>query len=57
MSAPVRYLADTDHVREISLIGTADLGFWKRRLAQERLIPAERDGKAEIMIVAGTMTN
>jgi len=49
MSAAVRYVADLNHVREVSLHGTADLAFWKDRLAPEGLSPAEHDGRADRM--------
>jgi hypothetical protein len=39
-------------VREVSLLGTADLAFWKDRLLKEELLPAECDGQAQVMIIA-----
>jgi hypothetical protein len=39
-------------VREVSLVGTADLAYWRERLAREELAPAEKDGHAQILIVA-----
>ena len=42
-------------MREVSLRGTANLAFWRERLTTEDLVPAERDGKAQIMIVGATM--
>jgi hypothetical protein len=52
MSPPVRWAAELVHVREVSLQGTADLTFWARRLAGEGLRPAERDGRAEVQVIA-----
>jgi hypothetical protein len=52
MKPTVRFVAELTNVREVSLLGTADLAFWKGRLAKEDLLPAERDGRAEVLIVA-----
>jgi hypothetical protein len=51
----IRWAAQVPHVREVSLFGTADLAFWKDRLAMENLLPAEKDGRAQILIIAGDM--
>jgi hypothetical protein len=48
---PDKYVAQLSHVREVSLLGTADLSFWTNRLAREDLTPAARDGKAQVMII------
>jgi hypothetical protein len=48
-------VAEAPHVREVSLLGSADLAFWRERLRTENLVPAERDGEAQIMIVGATM--
>jgi hypothetical protein len=48
----VKSAAELNHVREVSLSGTADLSFWKDWLKNEDLAPAERDGKAQILVVA-----
>jgi hypothetical protein len=47
-----KYVAKLRHVREVSLRGTADLNFWKERLEMQGLMPADRDGAAEILIIA-----
>jgi hypothetical protein len=52
---PIRWAAQIDHVREISLLGTADLAYWRERLAAEGLSPAELDGRAQILITAAEM--
>jgi hypothetical protein len=52
MNKPVKWAAELAHVREVSLLGTADLAFWRDRLLKEDLSPAERDGQAQLMIVA-----
>jgi hypothetical protein len=55
MNKPVKWAADVAHVREVSLLGTADLAFWRDRLLKEDLIPAESDGQAQLLIVAAEM--
>src|SRR5689334_11422240 len=54
-SPGLKYVADCHHVREVSLWGTADLDYWTRHLAGQGLIPAESDGKARILTIAGNM--
>jgi hypothetical protein len=52
MNTAVRWAAELAHVREVSLLGTADLAFWKQCLRKELLLPAEKDGQAQLLIVA-----
>lgn len=52
MNNPINWAAELAHVREVSLLGTADLAFWKNRLTKENLFPTERDGQAQLLIVA-----
>jgi hypothetical protein len=52
MQIPVKWVAELAHVREVSLLGTADLAYWKERLQTEKLCPAERDGQAQVLISA-----
>jgi hypothetical protein len=52
MAAAVKYVAELAHVREVSLLGTADLAYWRDRLRGEDLVPAGRDGRAQVLIVA-----
>ena len=52
MTASVRWTAQLSDVREVSLLGSADLGFWQKRLADEELTPANREGRATIAIVS-----
>jgi hypothetical protein len=42
-------------VREVSLLGSADLTFWKDQLLNEGLVPAEKDGKSQLLVVAAEM--
>jgi hypothetical protein len=53
---PVKWAAELSHVREISLLGTADLIFWRNRLMEVDLLPAERDGQAQLLIIAADST-
>jgi len=52
MSTPVKFVAALKGVREVSLLGTADLPYWRQVLAKEGLVATERDGAAQIMVVA-----
>ena len=49
---PVKWAAQLSHVREVSLLGTADLDFWADRLRVEGLTPVGRDGRAQVMVIA-----
>ena len=51
-TVPVKWAAQLPHVREVSLRGTADVAFWKERLAREGLLPAEKNGRAQVLIIA-----
>ena len=53
MNRPVKWVAELAHVREVSILGLADLAYWRDRLRQADLVPAERAGHAQILIVAG----
>jgi hypothetical protein len=52
MNTAVKYVAELRHVREVSLLGTADLAFWEDRLREEGLAPAAQDGKAQVLVIA-----
>lgn len=52
MNTSVKWAAELAHVREVSLLGTADLAFWKQPLLKEQLVPAESDGRAQLLIIA-----
>jgi len=52
MNTSVKWAAELARVREVSLLGTADLAFWKDRLLKEELLPAESDGRAQLLIIA-----
>lgn len=50
MNAPLQFVAEISQVREVSLIGAADLAFWKESLEREKLFPTEVDGQAQLLI-------
>jgi hypothetical protein len=52
MNDAPKYVAKLSGVREVSLFGTADLGFWKDRLHPAGLVPEELDARARILISA-----
>jgi hypothetical protein len=56
MSSTPRYVATLSRVREVSLVGTADLTFWKKQLGPANLAPAEFDGNARILVSASYAT-
>ena len=52
-SDPVpKYLTAIQNVREVTLVGSADLEFWQDHLTNERLFPYNNDGQAELIINA-----
>jgi hypothetical protein len=52
MPDKIKHAARLEHVREVSLVGTADLAYWSARLQAENLVPSERDGRAQMLVVA-----
>lgn len=56
MNTSIQWAAELAHVQEVSLLGTADLAFWKRQLLNEDLQPtADEHGNAQILIVAADL--
>jgi hypothetical protein len=51
MTIRVKWAAKLSHVREVSLVGSADLLFWQNKLASENLEPADHEGRGPVMIV------
>ncbi len=49
---PIKYIATVDGVRDITLVGSADYAYWADRLADEKLVPTNVNGRAEIWICA-----
>ena len=52
MNPPVKWVAELNNVREVSLFSTADLAFWTERLRPEGLVPLGKDGKAQVLVIA-----
>lgn len=55
MIKSIRWVAEMERVREVSLLGTADLAYWRDRLRSHDLIPAERDGLAQVLVISAGM--
>jgi hypothetical protein len=51
MTTRVKWAAELNHVREVSLVGFADSLYWQNRLANENLQPTDREGRVPVMIV------
>jgi hypothetical protein len=49
---PIRYVAVISNVREVSLLGTADLAYWKKQVREIDLHPFNAGGKAQLLIGA-----
>jgi hypothetical protein len=47
-----KYVTEVQNVREVTLIGSADLAYWQEHLAKERLFPYIVDRQAELIINA-----
>ena len=54
MTQNIKYVADLSGVREVSLLGTASLGYWQAYLEPLGLEPTEAEGKAQILIIAAS---
>ena len=52
MSDDVKYQATVHPVQEGTLFGSADLAYWRRVLADYKLLPAQHDGLAEVIVSA-----
>ena len=50
--APIRWAAEVAPVKEVTLLGSADLAFWQEKLRPAELTPAVHDGHARIMLCA-----
>jgi hypothetical protein len=50
--ASIKYTVEVQDVRELNLVGTADLAYWTAHLAGTGLTPLSRDGQAEISLGA-----
>lgn len=47
-----KYIAELRDIRELGLFGTADLSWWRRRLAGEHIEPMDVDGHAQVLVTA-----
>ena len=47
---PLKYIAQLKNVRELALMGAADLSWWQDHLAAEDLEPVEVDGRAQVAV-------
>ncbi len=52
MNPPAPYIAELHDAQEVTLVATADLGFWRDQLQEENLFPHDRHGQAELLISA-----
>ena len=52
MKTPVPCHVEVQQVREVSLLGRADLDFWSDHLQAEDLHPTPIDGKAQLLIIS-----
>jgi hypothetical protein len=43
MNKSIKWAGELSHVREVTLLGTADLSFWKDWLMEHDLRPSEHD--------------
>jgi hypothetical protein len=48
----IKWAAELSHVREVSLLGTADLAYWADALKGQGLAPAARDRQAQVLVIA-----
>jgi hypothetical protein len=55
MAKPVKFVADVQHVKEVSLLGRADLAYWTGRLSGEGLNPLAVDGEARLLLIAAEL--
>ena len=49
------YMAEPKHVREVTLTGAADFGFWSAYLKAERLSPVRCGDAAQVLVVSAEM--
>lgn len=50
--ASIKYAADLDNVKEVTLHGTADLSFWEAVLRKERFFPYQEADEAVLLLSA-----
>lgn len=52
MTSKIKIAALVHNVTEVSLLGTADLDYWRKRLEPEQLEPVAAEGKAQLLLIA-----
>lgn len=52
---PCKIVADVSPVREVTLLGKVDLGYWRDRLDAEELSPTAVDGHAQALVICADM--
>lgn len=52
MSAKIDYVATLSGVREVSLLGDADLTYWQDRLRPQAVEPVAEHGRAQVLVIA-----
>jgi hypothetical protein len=55
MTNSISYPIIVHHVQEISLLGSADLNFWREQLRAHNLYPFNADGHAQLFISATSL--
>jgi len=48
----IKWAPELSGVQEVSLVGAANLSYWTKQLSQEGLRPLEKDGQAQVLIIA-----
>lgn len=54
-ASSVKFQADIEPVREVTLMGLADPAYWSQRLEPEQLTPAVLNNRAQLLIIAAEM--
>lgn len=52
MTQPIKWAAQLSGVRDVTLLGTAELAYWAPRLEAEGLAPLVQDGRAQLTIIS-----
>ena len=51
----IRYVAEVENVKEVSLFANADLAYWREQIRNEEFVPYDDDGKAELLITSADL--
>lgn len=52
MTQTIKWAAQLSGVRDVTIVGAADLAYWSRRLVAEGLAPLVQDGRAQLTIIS-----